>query len=297
MASDENSDRGQKDSEATHARTTQTLAGRTVLVTGGAHRVGGAISRHLGSLGARVLVAHHRSPEAAETLVAELPAGGRAFAIDLTNPAGADDLLAGCAAADDLPDAIIHSAASFLHRGLLDTSAEEWDRVFALNTRAFFLLAKSFAVHHGIGGEVAGGGEGGAASETRSGGLPSGEAGEPEDLSLVAVSDSGALELWPGYAAHCVSKAALEPLIKVLAKTLAPRVRVNAVMPGPVLPPPGTSPALQAEMSQRTLLRRLGDPADIAGAVAFLLTNRYTTGSTVQVTGGAHLWRGKLDRL
>ena len=115
------------------------------------------------------------------------------------------------------------------------------------------------------------------------------------DLALVAISDSGALELWPGYAAHCVSKAALEPLVKILARTFSPRVRVNAVMPGPVLPPPGSSPEHRRGMAERTLLKRLGDPDDVARAVAFVLANRFVTGVTLPVTGGSHLWRGRLD--
>jgi len=258
------------------------LAGRTVLVTGGAHRVGGAISRHLGSQGARVIVTYHANSEAADELVAGLAAGGRALAADLTAPDGPADLLERAAGAGDLPDAIVHSAASFLHRGVLDTTAEDWDRVFALNTRAFFLLAQEFARRRGVvpGGawDEAGGGEGGES-----------------DLSLVVISDSGALELWPGYAAHCVSKAALEPLVKILARTLSPRVRVNAVMPGPVLPPEDAGPEHRRGMAERTLLKRLGDPADVARAVAFVLANRFITGVTLPVTGGSHLWRGRLD--
>ncbi len=271
------------------------LAGRTVLVTGGAHRVGGAISRYLGSQGARVVVSYHASSEAADELVAGLPAGGCALAADLTAPDGAAGLLERSAAAGALPDAVVHSAASFLHRGVLDTTPAEWDRVFALNTRAFFLLAQAFARRHGVepGGAWADGVAGGEA-----GGEDSGEAGREGDrldLSLVVISDSGALELWPGYAAHCVSKAALEPLVKVLARAFSPRVRVNAVMPGPVLPPPDSSPEHRRGMAERTLLKRIGDPEDVARAVAFVLANDFITGVTLPVTGGSHLWRGRLD--
>ncbi len=246
------------------------LADRTVLVTGGAHRVGGAISRHLGALGARVLVHHHASAAAAAELVAELPPGSRTLAADLAAPDGADRLLD---AAGELPDAVVHSAASFLRRGVAETSVEEWDAVFALNLRAFFLLARGFARRRAAGG-------GGAAA----------------DPSLVAISDAGALELWPGYAAHCVAKAALLPLVRLLAKALAPAVRVNTVVPGPVLPPEGTPPAERQAMASRTLLGRVGEPDDVAAAVAFLLTDRFATGSVLEVTGGSHLWRGRLDR-
>lgn len=257
--------------DATPAGSGGGLAGRTVLVTGGAHRVGEAISRHLAAGGVRVLVHHHRSGEAARALAAELP-GALALSADLADAEGPSRLLAACAAAAAFPDAIVHSAASFLHRPVADTSAEDWDAVFALNLRAFFLLARDFARWHGAAGERA-------------------PAGEGADRCLIALSDSGAYELWTGYAAHCVAKAALLPLVQMLAKALAPAVRVNAVVPGPVLPEAGTPPERRRAMEERTLLGRLGDPKDVARAVAFLLENRFTTATLLEVTGGAHIWR------
>ena len=265
------------------------LAGRTVLVTGGAHRVGGAISRHLGDLGARVVVVYHASRDEAEALAASLAAGGRALAADLGSPEGPARLFADCAAAGERPDAVVHAAASFLHRRALETTAAEWDRSFALNTRAFLLLAQSFARLHGL--QAAGGGEEAAGAEAVEEGRS-----RPQDLALVAISDSGALELWADYAVHCVSKAALLPLVQVLAKSLAPAVRVNAVLPGPVLPPPGFAAERIAAVREHTLLKRGGEPHDVATAVAFLLSNHYTTGTLLEVTGGAHLWRATMDR-
>lgn len=261
---------------------TLALAGRTVLVTGGAHRVGEAISRHLAARGARVLVHHHESGAAARALAAELD-GSLALAADLAAADGPSRLLAACAEAGAFPDAVVHSAASFLRRAVADTSAEDWDEVFALNLRAFFLLARDFARWHRAEGAM---GEEAAAGQSTS----------ATDRCLIAVSDSGAYELWTGYAAHCVAKAALLPLVQVLAKALAPAVRVNAVIPGPVLPEPGTSPERRRAMEERTLLGRIGDPGDVARAVCFLIENRFATGTLLEVTGGSHLWRGRLDR-
>jgi pteridine reductase len=243
--------------------------------------VGAAISRQLAARGARVIVHHHASADAARALAAELD-GALALAADLTAADGPSRLLAACAEVGPLPDAIVHSAASFLRRPVADTSAEDWDAVFALNLRAFFLLARDFARRHGPEGA------GALAGET-----PAGEptAGAAVDRCLIAVSDSGAYELWTGYAAHCVAKAALLPLVQVLAKALAPAVRVNAVIPGPVLPEPGTPPERRQAMADRTLVGRLGEPDDVARAVCFLLENPFTTGTLLEVTGGAHLWR------
>jgi pteridine reductase len=241
------------------------LAGRTILVTGGAHRVGGAISRHLGGLGARVLVHHFSNAGAAAALVAELSTGGAAFAADLGDATGPRQLLDACAAAGERPDAVVHAAASFLHRPLHETTAADWDAVMALNLRAFFLLAQELARRRGEDGG-----------------------------DLVVIGDTAAVELWSGYLAHSVAKGALVPLVKALAKALAPRFRVNGVMPGPVLPPDDL-PVEEIELiRQRTLLKRLGSPVHVAQAVEFLLRCDYATGSWVEVTGGSQLWRGEV---
>jgi pteridine reductase len=242
------------------------LAGRTVLVTGGAHRVGGAISRHLGTLGARVLVHYNRSALEARALVAGLESGGAVYQADLAQTDGARALLEACDAGGERPDGVVHAAASFLGRSFLETSVSEWDAVMALNLRSTFLLAQEFALR---------------VQRWRTAG------------DLVVISDSAALELFEGYFAHSVAKAALLPMVRALAKALAPNIRVNGVIPGPVLAPAGTSTTEIIRMEQRTLLKRLGDPTDVAQAVEFLLTCDFATGSWVHVTGGAELWRGR----
>lgn len=240
------------------------LAGRTVLVTGGARRVGAAISRHLGERGARVLVHYHSSDREARELVASLPQGGAAFAADLGAADGPCELFDACEAAGEAPDAIVHGAASFEHRTLFETTASDWDRIFALNLRSLFLLAQELGRRRqGRGGD------------------------------LVAITDAAGIELWTGYLAHSVAKAGVISLIKVLAKALAPAFRVNGVIPGPVLPPDEASDTEVAAMQARTLLKRLGDPRHVAQAVEFLLTCDYATGSLVEVTGGSQLWRGR----
>lgn len=244
------------------------LAGRSVLVTGGARRVGEAISRHLSRLGARVLVHYHRSGALAERLVSELEGGGRALAADLSRASGPAELVDALFSLGENPDSVVHSAASFLRRPALETTAEEWDRVFALNLRSLFLLAQAFVRHR----RRADGDRGG---------------------HIVVISDAAALDIWPNYLAHSVAKAAGLALVKGLARELAPTFQVNAVIPGPVLPPEEMSPRQVREVQRRTLLQRLGEPRDVAEAVAFLLRSRYTTGSTVEVTGGSQLWRGR----
>ena len=228
--------------------------------------MGAAISRRLAEKGARILVHYHQSSAAAEDLVRGLPAGGASFAADLGQPDGPRSLLAACVAAGESPDSIVHSAASFLKRSFLETTAEEWDETFALNVRALFLLAQELVRLRG-----------------------------PQGGDLVAICDSGALELWTAYLAHSVSKASVIPLVKALAKALAPGFRVNGVIPGPVLPPAGMSEEQLAVIREKTLLKRLGSPDYVAQAVEFLLTCDYATGSMIEVTGGAQLWRGQAE--
>lgn len=242
------------------------LDGRTILVTGGARRVGAVIARRLAARGARVIV-HYRSGSAeAERLVAELGRGAFAVGSDLTRSDASGSLVAACVQAGAPPDGLVHAAASFLRRPPLQTTAAEWDAVFHLNLRSFYLLAREIVL------------AGSEASADRGG-------------DLVAIGDAAGLELWPTYLAHSVSKAALIALVKGLAKALAPSWRVNAVIPGTVLPPEGVSPSQRARLEKRTLTGRIGAPEDVARAVEFLLATPFATGSTIEVTGGSELWR------
>ena len=243
------------------------LRDETILVTGGARRVGAAIARRLADLGARIIVHYHRGEESALALVKHLPFGGRAVGADLAQPDGPEELIASCIREGEEVTGLVHSAASFVRHAPESVTVGEWDEIFALNLRAFFFLAQHLV-------------------ERRPDGLG----------SLVAISDAAALELPVAYLPHSVAKAALVPLVRGLAKAMAPRYRVNGVIPGPVLAPEGTSTVEIEKMAGRTLLKRLGTPADVADAVAFLMTSSYTTGSFIEITGGSPLWRGSLMR-
>jgi len=231
-------------------------------VTGGAHRLGAAIARELAARGGRVVIHCHRSIEEARRLSAGLPAGARGGVIraDLGRPQAPARLFAQLDRRGIALDAVVHSAASFVRQPLAALDAGTWDRIFALNLRAFAFLAQELGRRN-----------------SRRGG------------DLVAIADAAALELWPNYLAHSVAKAALLALTRTLAKAMAPAIRVNAVVPGAILPPPGT-PALQLErFRRRTLVGKLGTPAEIARGVAFLLESDFATGSVLQLTGGSEL--------
>ncbi len=106
---------------------------------------------------------------------------------------------------------------------------------------------------------------------------------------IINLVDLSVWSPWPGFTAHAVGKAGLLALTQQLALELAPAIRVNAVAPGSVLPPPGMSAGQEAALAARTLLERWGDPEDVAGAVRYLVEADYVTGATLHVDGGEHL--------
>ena len=105
---------------------------------------------------------------------------------------------------------------------------------------------------------------------------------------IINIIDLAAFEPWPNFMAHSVGKAALLALSKQLALELAPAVRVNAIAPGPVLPPPDYSDERVAQTAKKPLLNRWGEPEDVAEAVLFLVKANYITGDVLLIDGGEH---------
>jgi NAD(P)-dependent dehydrogenase (short-subunit alcohol dehydrogenase family) len=114
--------------------------------------------------------------------------------------------------------------------------------------------------------------------------------------TIINIVDLSAWEPWPNFAAHSVGKAGLLALTRQLALELAPAVRVNAVAPGPVLPPPGYSEVQTARAAGRTLLNRWGDANDVAQAVMYLIQADYVVGEVIIVDGGERFGHHKPKR-
>ena len=237
--------------------------GRRALVTGGAVRVGRAISLALGRAGYQVGVHYRTSQGDAAATVKDLKRmGGRAqaFRADLGDPdqipamfEEVDERLGGI-------DLLVNSAAIFPPSDALTLSAEDWDRVFAINARAPFLCAQQAARRM--------------------------EAGS----SIVNIADTGADEAWPSYVPYVASKAAVVSFTRGLARAWAPDIRVNAVAPGPVLLPDEESSESDERLAaERTVLGRVGSAEDVAGAVLYLDRAAYVTGEVIRVDGGHHL--------
>lgn len=233
------------------------------LVTGGAVRVGRSLSLGLAEAGYNVVVNYHTSGSAArevERRIAEL--GRRALLApgDVSASEDVDRIAGQVEHAYGRLDLLVNSAATFRARPLLDVDEEEWDDVMAVNLKGPFLLARA------------------AAPLLRA-----------SKGCIVNVLDLSAVQPWTGHPHHSVSKAGLLHLTRILARVLAPHVRVNAVAPGTVLPPEGYDPDDLERERRRVPLARLGNPQDVVRTVLFLQASPFVTGEMILVDGGQHL--------
>lgn len=250
------------------------LASRVALVTGAARRVGRAIALELGRRGAHVAVHFGGSRSEAEDTVETLCGMGvRAYPLqaDLRDPAAIDDLFDAFDQRFDRLDLLVNSAASFRKMAYAETSAAAWDDVMAVNLRAPFLLSQ------------------------RAGERARRRSREDAPGLIVNLGDHSGTGVWRGYAAHGVSKAGLLHLTRVAALELAPAVRVNAIVPGAILP---HAEGNEAEAAFRALgealpLQRTGSPERVAHTVVFLAENDFITGAVLPVDGGEHLLQGR----
>lgn len=238
-------------------------AGRIALVTGGAHRVGRAISTALADAGMRVAINYNSAAAEANSLVAYLTARGhdcRAYQADLTQPDSPESLVGSVTRDFGGLDVLVNSAAMMQRTPMGEVSIGEWDAMFALNLRAPFFLSQA------------------AAPWLRA-----------ANGSIVNLADLAAFETWPGYVPHSISKAGIVQMTRALARVLAPEVRVNAIAPGAVLLPDSWDAETRTHFASTTPLRRVGSPADVVEALMYLLRADYVTGDTLLVDGGRHV--------
>ena len=232
------------------------------LVTGGARGIGRAIVERLAEAGHAVVVhASPRSAEAARALVDDLVArGARADIVvaDLADAQAADGLIGAAARFGPLA-ALINNASIFEPDAAATFDAAEFDRHIAVNLRAPLALSRAFA------------------AQARAG------------ASIVNILDQRVLRPTPGYFSYSISKAGLWAATRTMAQAFAPRIRVNAVGPGPVLPNAHEGEAGFAAEVAALPLRRAAAPQDIADAALWLLSAQSVTGQMIAVDGGQHL--------
>ncbi len=238
------------------------LQGRTALVTGGAKRIGRALALALADLGADVAITYLGSQPEAEGTVRDL--AGRdveAFAArcDLTDPLAITETVAAVADNFGRIDILVNNAGFFESQALEALSVEQWDHMFATNTRAPFLIARAALPHlraaHG---------------------------------RIINIGSLGGLHPWATHGHYCTSKAALHMLSHTMAKAWAPEVSVNCVAPGMIVQ--GEVGAAYQHFAEKTPMRRNGTSADVAAAVSFFATApHFITGQLLAVDGGLGL--------
>jgi NAD(P)-dependent dehydrogenase (short-subunit alcohol dehydrogenase family) len=241
----------------------RSISDKVALITGGAARVGRAITLGLAQAGANVAVHYHTSGNAVQETVSRAQAmdvEAQAFQADLADPAATRALAAEVQARFGGVDILVHAASPFVRASLVETTLETWRHVMGVLAESFMLLTQALTP-----GMIARG-----------------------EGAIVAILDRGVFDPWPKYLAHGAGKSALWALARSLAVELAPQVRVNGVVPGPVLPPPGFPQAQMQRLAKGTLLGRWGSPQDVAEAVLYLVRADYVTGEVLFVDGGEH---------
>ena len=237
------------------------LEHRVVLVTGGAKRIGRAIAQALARRRAHVVISYRTSARDALRTVKELQqhsAQALAVRANLARPAEVKRLMSRIQRRYGGLDVLINSAANFERTPLETLTERDWDAALDTNLKGSFLCALyASRLMRRRGGKI------------------------------INLADWAGVRPYRDYLPYCVSKAGVIGLTKALAKELAPSIQVNAIAPGPILPPPGMSRRERERVVRRVPLARWGSPQDIVNTVLFLIEGTdFMTGSTVFVDGG-----------
>nr|VFK65467.1 MAG: pteridine reductase [Candidatus Kentron sp. TC] len=242
------------------------MRGKVAFVSGGARRIGAMIIRALHAEGMNVVFQYRGSREAAMGLCDEL--NGRradsihAFRADLLRTEDIPPLMEKSVAVHGRLDAVVNNASVFYPTPLETLSEADWDALMGTNVKAPLFIAKAAAPYLAAWGAGSG--------------------------CIVNIADIYGARPLAEHPIYCASKAALIMLTKSLARDLGPNIRVNAVAPGAILwPEQGMEEADKEALLARTPLKRLGEPADIARAVLFLIRDAvYSSGEMIVVDGG-----------
>src|SRR5688572_4773005 len=240
------------------------LSGKTALVTGGARRVGRALSIALGRAGADVVVNYHNSSAEADDTVRELQSSGvraSSFRADVSQKRDIDALIEHVRREHGALHILVNNASRFDSAPFAEITEADWRRVLDVNLTGPFLLSQAAAplLH------------------------------KSEAPNIINILDLSALQPWPSYAHHSVSKAGLLQLTKVMARALAPAIRVNAIAPGTVLPPDGYDGTAGDGTTDRRLVEPAGSPDDVVQALFYLIESQFVTGQVLVVDGGRML--------
>lgn len=248
---------------------TQTGPG-TVLVTGAGHRIGKAIALHLGKQGWRVAVHYHRSSGPAQDVADQIiAAGGRAETIraDLRDEKDRDSLMERTGQVLGPVTCLINNASIFEPDTITDMTPESWQAHQMINLYAPLRLAQDFAKA-----------------------LPEGEKG-----NIINIIDQRVWRLTPKFFSYTIAKSSLWTATRTMAQELAPRIRVNAIGPGPTAQNVRQSEADFERQYEGVLMKSPTNPDDIAAAISFIIATPSFTGQMLALDGGQHLSWETLD--
>ncbi len=235
-----------------------------ILITGAAVRVGRAVALYLAKRGAHIAFSYYLDTEPwAQTLTDIEALGVQALAMqaEMRDKAAVCRLVEATQARFGHIDVLLNNASVWLKSPFLEITEADWDLAIDVNLKGPFLCAQAVApvmLQQGRG-------------------------------LILNITDLSAFQVWPGYMHHAASKAGLVALTKYLAVELAPTIRVNAIAPGTVLLPDNAPPEKRAWAEEKSVLKRVGSPEDVARTVAFLIESNFATGGVYFMDGGRAL--------
>jgi NAD(P)-dependent dehydrogenase (short-subunit alcohol dehydrogenase family) len=243
------------------------IKGKNALITGGAIRIGKAITLGLAQAGANVAINYNRDAEEAAKTAREAQALGVATCVVQANIADWEQvqkMFTQIHAELGKIDILINNASTFIKTPFPTDSLDAWHTVIGVSVNGPFYVSN----------------------------LAAKDMLEKEEGAIINIVDLTAWEAWPEFTGHAVAKSALLTMTRQMAVDLRPNIRVNAVAPGPVLAPPDYSPERIRRTAAKTLVDRWGKPEDVSRTVNFLIESDYINADTITVDGGQrHAYR------
>jgi NAD(P)-dependent dehydrogenase (short-subunit alcohol dehydrogenase family) len=258
------------------------LRGKTCLITGGAKRLGRASALALAQAGADVAITFLNSAREAQHTVVDLASlGVRAFALrcDVTNESSVKSMMKEAGRELGRIDILVNNAAEYSTVDFERLTLRQWDKMFATNARGPFLVSREALKWMRR-----------SRPKSSRGAKQPATISETVEAKIINMGSLGGLRPWATHAHYCSSKAALHMLTKVMAKSLAPEIAVNAVAPGMIDLGEKSATSFMKRMASQTPMQRNGHADDVAAAVLFFATApQFITGQILTVDGGLGL--------
>ncbi|MFC2092074.1 SDR family oxidoreductase [Elusimicrobiota bacterium] len=243
------------------------FSGSTALVTGASRRIGKAIALKLAACGANVIVHYSESAKQAQDVVSQLKCSGvKSWKIraDFKRPAQIENMIDRANKIAGRVDLLINNASVFSDSYIETMEFDEFVRTLSINSFAPLVLSRDFAKQASHG-------------------------------SIINILDTRIETASPKHTSYQLSKDILKSITKIMALRYAPKIRINGIAPGLILPPPGKDVRFLKKLARKSLMKRYGSVDDVSNAVIYLLENDYITGEVIFVDGGQNITGGHYD--